>query len=155
MAFVPPAVEGRPAKDSAGFHKRLALLLQVLLQLSGGNMVPGVSAPSVIDPGTHKEAFTAGCLVGPLQMPAPVGQLRCCTRCFPLACQQCQRIQGLLHLLYTVYNAPVCCGSVEKVQCISSLGKALMKGKGVCEFNQQETHLLGSAIKQHTHQEPA
>lgn len=43
-------------------------------------------ALGVINPGTHKEAFTAGCATGPLLMPAPVGRLRSCSRCFPLVC---------------------------------------------------------------------
>lgn len=73
-------------KTVQAFIKALARLLQVLPQLPGGNMVPGVSALGVINPGTRKEAFAAGCVAGPLLMPAPVGQLRFCSRCFPLAC---------------------------------------------------------------------
>lgn len=73
-------------KDSVGFHKCLALLLQVLLQLSGGNTVSDVWALDAINPGTHKKAFAAGCIMGPLLMPAPVGWLRYCPRWFSLAC---------------------------------------------------------------------
>lgn len=113
--------KARPARDSAGFHKRLARLLQVLLLLSGRNMVPDVWALGVINPGTHKEAFTAGGTAGPLLMPAPVGRLRSFFyQMFSVsmfACQRCQTIQGLLHLLYTVYNAPVCCAAPRRKRC--------------------------------------
>lgn len=126
-------MEGRPAKDSAGFHKRLALLLQVLLQLSGGNMVPGVWALGVINPGTHKGAFTAGCMAGPLPMPAPVGPLRSCSRCFPLACLHASdaRESKACYTYCIQYTMLQCAVAVHKLVCIT--GKGSHERVGVCE----------------------
>lgn len=85
--FCSPAVESKPVKDSVGFHKRLALLLQVLLQLSGGNTASDLCAQWMqLTRELIKRRFAAGCITGPVLMPAPVGRLRSCSRWFPLAC---------------------------------------------------------------------
>lgn len=97
-------------------------------------MVPGVWALGVINPGTHKEAFNSGVHGGPTPHASSCWAAEILLQMFSIsmfACQQCQRIQSLLHLLYTAYNAPVCCGSMEKVQYISLLasqGRVPTKG---------------------------
>lgn len=124
--------KAKPVRDSAGFHKRLALVLQVLLRISGGNMVPDVWSLGVINPGTHKEAFTAGCTTGPQLMPAPVGRLGSCSRCFPLACLHASNAREskacytyCIHVEYTMLQ----CAPWRKCSLVSQR-TVLVKGLG-------------------------
>ena len=90
-------------------------------------MVPDVWALGVINPGTHKEAFTVGCTAGSLLMPAPVGRLGSCSRCFPLACLHASNAREseacytyCIHVQYTMLQ----CASWRKCL-LSSQGKVL------------------------------
>lgn len=92
-------------------------------------MVPGVSALGVINPGTHKEAFTAGCLLGLLLTPAPVGQLRSCSRCFPLACLRASNArESKSYYTYCIQYTILCCVLHRESAVHKLVRKALMKG---------------------------
>lgn len=128
-------------KDSVGFHKRLALLLRVLLQLSGGNTVSDLRTVDAINPGTHKKAFCNRVHNGPSPHASSCWAVEVLLQMVSIsmfACQQCQTIQGLLHLLY-VYNGPVCVLSEEnpEVKFVSTTGKGESVGAGIASVHQQ------------------
>lgn len=100
-------------------------------------MVPGVLAMGVMNSGTEKEPFTVFSLVVSLLMPAPVGQLGSGFSYFQLECQQCQRFQGLIHVLYAKYSASV--GFTEKT--VRELfWKDFHECVGVFEIDSEEAH---------------
>lgn len=84
-------------------------------------MVPDVTSLGVINPGTRKKGVHSRVHGRPTPLAsfcwaAEIVQMFSISM---FACQQCQRVQCLLHLPYTVYNAPVCYVTTEKVQYVS------------------------------------
>lgn len=97
-------------------------------------------ALGAINPGTHKKAFTAGCVAGPLLMPASVGRLRS-YRCFPLACLHASNAKEsdacyTYHLQYTMLQ----CAAPTRRKCSTSLS-ASRRNWTVSDYaKKQQTH---------------